>query len=164
VNLDVRTLVDLDFPDRVRALLEQHAVDAERLELEITEGTIMSDPIRVRRVAIELAELGIQLALDDFGVGYSSLSYLSRLPISKLKIDRSFVGRMGVSERERIIVGATVDLAHSLGLAVVAEGVEDAATLELVRELGADIAQGYFVGPPEAADAFVGVTAEWRAA
>jgi predicted signal transduction protein with EAL and GGDEF domain len=164
VNLDVRSLVDLDFPDRVRALLERHGVDAERLELEITEGTIMSDPVRVRRVAIELAALGVQLALDDFGVGYSSLSYLSRLPISKLKIDRSFVGRMGVSERERIIVGATVELAHSLGLAVVAEGVEDAATLELVRELGADIAQGYFVGPPEAAHAFVGVTADWKAA
>ncbi|MGZ4403447.1 MAG: putative bifunctional diguanylate cyclase/phosphodiesterase [Gaiellaceae bacterium] len=164
VNLDVRSLVDLDFPDRVLALLERHGVDAKRIELEITETAIMSDPVRVRGVAIQLAALGVQLAIDDFGTGYSSLSYLSRLPISKLKIDRSFVGRMGTSERERIIAGATVALAHNLGFAVVAEGVEDAATLELVRELGADLAQGYFVGPPAAATAFVGVTAAWTAA
>jgi diguanylate cyclase (GGDEF)-like protein len=148
VNIDGRSLVDLDFPARIRALLEAHGVDASRIELEITETSIMTDPVRVRRVATLLAELGVSLAIDDFGTGYSSLSYLSRLPISKLKIDRSFVSRMESSERDAIIVGATVELAHNLGLLVVAEGIEDADRLETLRALGADLAQGHFIGAP----------------
>jgi EAL domain-containing protein (putative c-di-GMP-specific phosphodiesterase class I) len=164
VNIDVRTLIDLDFPHRLLALLEAHDVDADQIELEITETSLMSDPVRVRRVALELSELGFDLAIDDFGTGYSSLSYLSQLPISKLKIDRSFVGSMIVSPRDRIIVGAAIELAHNLGLEVVAEGVEDAETLELVRELGSDLAQGYYIGPAGEPSSFVVAVPEWTAA
>jgi diguanylate cyclase (GGDEF)-like protein len=155
VNLAARNLVDGQFPGRVAALLEQYGVDAWQIELEITESSIMRDPGRVRAVALELAAIGIGLAIDDFGTGYSSLSYLSQLPISTLKIDRSFVAAMGKSEREQSIVRATIELAHGLGLETVAEGVEDAETLELLRELGADIAQGYFIGAPVGPDALV---------
>jgi diguanylate cyclase (GGDEF)-like protein len=155
VNLAARNLVDRQFPARVAALLERHGVDASRIELEITESSIMRDPGRVRAVALELAAIGIGLAIDDFGTGYSSLSYLSQLPISKLKIDRSFVAAMRLSEREQSIVRATIELAHGLGLETVAEGVEDDETLELLRELGADIAQGYFIGAPVGADVLV---------
>jgi diguanylate cyclase (GGDEF)-like protein len=152
VNLAARNLVDGQFPGRVAALLEQYGVDAWQIELEITESSIMRDPGRVRAVALELAAIGIGLAIDDFGTGYSSLSYLSQLPISTLKIDRSFVAAMGKSEREQSIVRATIELAHGLGLETVAEGVEDGETLELLRQLGADIAQGYFIGAPVGPD------------
>ncbi len=160
VNLDVRTLIDLEFPARLSALLEENDVGADQIELEITETSLMSDPVRVRRVAVELAELGFGLAVDDFGTGHSSLSYLSQLPISKLKIDRSFVRSVAVSPQDRIIVGAAIELAHNLGLEVVVEGVEDAATLELVRELGSDLAQGHHIGSAEPASAYVALVPE----
>jgi diguanylate cyclase (GGDEF)-like protein len=148
VNLAARNLVDRRFASHVAELLERYGVDASQIELEITESSIMRDPGRVRGVALELAEIGIGLAIDDFGTGYSSLSYLSQLPITKLKIDRSFVAAMTKSEREQSIVRATIELAHGLGLETVAEGVEDAETLELLRDLGADIVQGYYIGSP----------------
>jgi EAL domain-containing protein (putative c-di-GMP-specific phosphodiesterase class I) len=116
------------------------------------------------RSPIELRETGIDLAIGNFGTGYSSLSYLSQLPISKLKIDRSLVGGMIESKRQRIIVGATIDLAHSLGLEVVAEGVENEETLQLLSELGSDFVQGFHVGVPADAAAFAGVNPEWVAA
>ncbi len=160
MNLDVPTLIDLEFPARLSALLEENDVGADQIELEITETSLMSDPVRVRRVAVELAELGFGLAVDDFGTGHSSLSYLSQLPISKLKIDRSFVRSVAVSPQDRIIVGAAIELAHNLGLEVVVEGVEDAATLELVRELGSDLAQGHHIGSAEPASAYVALVPE----
>jgi EAL domain-containing protein (putative c-di-GMP-specific phosphodiesterase class I) len=164
VNLDVRTLLDLEFRERITAHLDEFEVDGEQIELEITETSLMTDPVRVRRVAHELAETGFQLAIDDFGTGYSSLNYLSQLPISRLKIDQSFVGAMTTSHRERVIVGATIDLAHNLGLEVVAEGVEDETTLELLRELGSDFAQGYHIGLPVDAGSFVPLDSDWIAA
>jgi EAL domain-containing protein (putative c-di-GMP-specific phosphodiesterase class I) len=160
----VRTLLDLEFLERITAHLDEYGVDAEQIELEITETSLMTDPVRVRRVAHELAETGFQLAIDDFGTGYSSLSYLSQLPISRLKIDQSFVGAMTTSHRERVIVGATIELAHNLGLEVLAEGVEDEPTLELLRELGSDYAQGYHIGLPVDAGSFVPLDSDWIAA
>jgi diguanylate cyclase (GGDEF)-like protein len=148
VNLDARSLVDRELPSRVAAMLTEHGVEAAQIEVEITETSMLSDLTRVRAVARELAATGVILVVDDFGTGYSSLNSLSHLPIEKLKIDGSFVRRAADSDRDRAIVAATIELSHSLGLQVVAEGVEDADSLELVRALGADYAQGYHVGAP----------------
>jgi EAL domain-containing protein (putative c-di-GMP-specific phosphodiesterase class I) len=124
----------------------------------------MSDPGRVRTVAEALSQLGVRLAIDDFGTGYSSLGHLSQLPIVLLKIDRSFVGKMLHSERDRIIVAATIDLGHNLGLKVIAEGVENAETATLLEELGCDQVQGYHVGVPVPGRSYIVATAEWVAA
>jgi diguanylate cyclase (GGDEF)-like protein len=148
VNLGARNLVDPQLPQRLLELLEAHEVNPGSVELEITESTIMSNPLVIRQVATDLEEVGVALSIGNFGTGYSSLSYLSHLPISKLKIDRSFVRGMVESKRQRIIVGATIELAHGLGIEVVAEGVEDAQTLDLLRELGSDFVQGFHIGLP----------------
>ncbi len=107
------------------ATLERFGVPADRLELEITENTILTDPLRARAVLARLSELGVSLAIDDFGAGYSSLGYLKRLPVDVLKIDRSFVMNMSNDANDAVIVRSTIDLGHNLGLRVVAEGVED---------------------------------------
>jgi EAL domain-containing protein (putative c-di-GMP-specific phosphodiesterase class I) len=164
VNTDMRSLVDLDFPGRVAASLQEHDVDPSQIELEIAETSLMRDPARLRRVADELAAIGVELAIDDFGTGYSSLSSLSRLPLSRLKIDQSFVTAMRDSTADRVIVRATIELAHGLGLETVAEGIEHAETLELLRELGCDLGQGFHIGVPAPASSFVGVTSDWAAA
>jgi diguanylate cyclase (GGDEF)-like protein len=148
VNLSMVDLLDLSLPDEIERLLEREGVEAARLELEITESTIMADPARVRDVVTRLHELGVRLAIDDFGTGYSSLTYLKRLPVDVLKIDRSFVSGMASDESDRAIVRSTVDLAHNLGLTVVAEGVETAALWDELRQLGCDVAQGWHVGHP----------------
>jgi diguanylate cyclase (GGDEF)-like protein len=152
VNIDMRSLLDLELPTTIGKLLDDLELDPSCLDVEITESSIMADPVRVRRVALELADIGVPLVIDDFGTGYSSLSYLKQLPISKLKIDRSFVSRMVQSQSDKAIVRATVDLAHNLGLKVVAEGVEDVAVVEMLRSFGCDLAQGYFFGKPVPAD------------
>jgi diguanylate cyclase (GGDEF)-like protein len=164
VNLDVRSLLDPALPVRVAELLAEHDIEADQLEFEITETSIMSDPGRVRTVAEALSRLGVQLAIDDFGTGYSSLGHLSQLPIALLKIDRSFVGKMLHSERDRIIVGATIELGHNLGLKVIAEGVENAETATLLGELGCDQVQGYHVGVPVEGSSYIIATADWVAA
>jgi EAL domain-containing protein (putative c-di-GMP-specific phosphodiesterase class I) len=122
----------------------------------------MSDP-RVHRRRSAFA-LGVRLAIDDFGTGYSSLGHLSQLPIALLKIDRSFVGQMLTSERDRIIVAATIELGHNLGIEVIAEGVENAETSALLEELGCDQVQGYHVGVPVEGSSYVIATADWAAA
>jgi len=121
--------------------------------VEVTESMLMLDPDRARFVLDQLQRLGVRISIDDFGTGYSSLAYLSRLPVDELKIDQSFVAGMLSTERDRHIVGATIDLGHRLGLNVVAEGVEDASTESLLKALGCDSAQGYHVSRPLPADA-----------
>jgi len=123
-------------------------VPAERLILEITESTIMADPQRALGVLTRLSEMGIRLSIDDFGVGYSSLSYLKRLPVDEIKIDRSFVAQMADDEDDAFIVRSTIDLGRNLGLSVVAEGVETEAVWNELSELGCDYAQGWFLGRP----------------
>jgi diguanylate cyclase (GGDEF)-like protein len=153
VNIDMRSLVDLGLPKRVGSLLAEHDLDPRLLELEITEMALMGDPVRVCRVASELAEIGVKLVIDDFAAGYTSLRYLAQLPISKLKIDRSLIAGIADAPREQIIVAGIIDIAHNLGLDVVAEGIEDETTLELVGNLHSDLAQGYHLGRPTAAPA-----------
>ena len=157
VDLDARTLLDRDLPRRLERLLAEHGVDAQQLEAEISEAALLSDVDRVAAGAIELAALGVVLAVDDFGADQTSLNSLACLPIEKLKIDRSLLERALDSTRDRIVLAAVIELAHKLGLCAVVTGVETAEALELARELGCELAQGSHLGAP-AAD-HVGVAA-----
>ena len=148
VNISARNLMDDQLPVLIERLLRQCELPASVLELEITESSIMTDPVRVMRNLERLYRLGLRLSIDDFGTGYSSLSYLKRLPVQTLKIDNSFVRHMLKDEQDEIIVNSTVHLAHNLGLKVVAEGVESEALLDRLQALGCDQAQGYFIGRP----------------
>jgi EAL domain-containing protein (putative c-di-GMP-specific phosphodiesterase class I) len=153
VNMSARVLSDLDLPQYVGDLLHRHGVPASRLTVEVTESTIMADPIRALNVLGQLRGLGVSLAVDDFGTGYSSLAYLRRMEIDELKIDKSFVLQMGVDDNSAIIVRSTVELGHSLGLSVTAEGVEDSPTQDALVALGCDRVQGFHVSRPLTADA-----------
>ncbi len=148
VNLSAHDLQDPDLPRWVGEVLQRAGLDAEWLKLELTESALMSDPAQALQVLTELCELGARIAIDDFGTGYSSLGYLKRLPAHEIKIDRSFVADMAAEERDHAIVRSTIDLGHNLGLAAVAEGVEDRRTLELLGGLGCDLAQGFYLSRP----------------
>jgi diguanylate cyclase (GGDEF)-like protein len=148
VNLSARNLLETDLPELVARLLADHGVPADRLILEITESAIMSDETHSVDVLSQLSELGVRLSIDDFGTGYSSLSRLRRLPVDELKIDRSFVACMDSERGDALIVQSTIELAHNLGLRVVAEGVETEAIWDRLGELGCDYAQGYFLCKP----------------
>jgi diguanylate cyclase (GGDEF)-like protein len=163
INLSTRDLLDQDFPLRLGALLRQYGVLSSGFCLEITESAIMDDPQRAEATLNRLAAQGFKLSIDDFGTGYSSLAYLKRLPVSELKIDKSFVMGMETDESDAKIVRSTIDLAHNLGLSVVAEGVESAAILAQLRELGCDEAQGYFISKPLPAGEFNAWRARWEA-
>ena len=153
VNVSSRDLHDRDLPARVAALLSDHDLPADRLVIEITESMLMVDPERAREILEELSKTGIGIAVDDFGTGYSSLAYLKRLPIDKIKIDRSFVSGMTQEESDHHIVASTVDLGRNLGLQSVAEGVEDRDTYERLAQMGCRHAQGYHLSRPVPAEA-----------
>jgi EAL domain-containing protein (putative c-di-GMP-specific phosphodiesterase class I) len=137
-----------EFADDVLALLARHGVAPSRICLELTEGALVAEPDLARRSMQRLADHGMSVVLDDFGAGFSSLSYVHQYRFSGLKIDRSFIFELTTSPRSRAIVRAIVRMAESLDLAVVAEGVEDAATLTVLREMGAAQAQGYYFAKP----------------
>jgi len=163
VNLSTRDLLDPELPQKFKALLMQHEVPPESFCLEITESAIMDDPQRAQATLERLHAMGFSLSIDDFGTGYSSLAYLKKLPVDELKIDQSFVKNMETDADDAKIVRSTVELAHNLGLSVVAEGVENEAVWELLRELGCDQAQGYHMGRPMPADAFSEWSVGWQA-
>jgi diguanylate cyclase (GGDEF)-like protein/PAS domain S-box-containing protein len=152
VNVTARNLMDTNFPDHVGALLEKWGLPATVLELEIAESAIVANMFRMKAVLERLGEMGLRLSVDDFGTGYTSLGYLRRLPITELKIDGSFIANMATSEEDAVIVRSAIDLGRNLGLAVVAEGVEDAAVLRRLEQLGCDLAQGYALGRPVPAE------------
>ena len=159
VNLSARSLHDPQLPERITDLLAAHGVPPGRLQLEVTESAVMTDPARAAEILGHLGALGVGVSIDDFGTGYSSLTYLRNLPVSEIKIDKSFViGMSGNGGSDKAIVRSTSDLGHSLGLAVVAEGVEDGNSFELLRSYGCDLAQGYYIARPMAPDALVA----WR--
>jgi diguanylate cyclase (GGDEF)-like protein len=164
VNLSMVDLLDLSLPGEVERLLDAAGVEASRLELEITEGVIMADPVRVGEVLERLRQVGVKLAIDDFGTGYSSLAYLKKLPVDVLKIDRSFVSNLTEESRDAAVVHSAVELAHSLGLGVVAEGVEDAGTYEALRRLGCDVVQGYHIARPVPAAEVTAAISAWNGA
>jgi diguanylate cyclase (GGDEF)-like protein len=152
VNLSVRNLLDPELPGEVEELLNVHGVSPANLEIEITESSMMAEPEKAHRVLEQLAATGIKIAIDDFGTGHSSLAYLKRLPVHTLKIDKSFVMNMATDENDSVIVQSTIDLAHNLGLEVVAEGVESEEVKDRLRSLGCDVAQGYWHGRPVSAE------------
>jgi len=148
VNITGRDLLDTTFPEEVRTLLRRWGIDATRVELEITENTILHDPVRARAVLAQLNELGVRLAIDDFGSGNSSLGYLKRLPVNVLKIDKSFVVNMIADPDDAVIVRSTISLGHNLGLEVVAEGVESEDAWRRLASLNCDTIQGFYLGKP----------------
>ncbi len=145
VNLSTRSLLDPDLVEDVLSLLDHHEVPTGMLTLEITESSVMSDPAGTTAVLDQLHDAGVRLSVDDFGTGFSSLSYLSRLPVDEVKIDKVFVLGMRTDEQDAAIVKSVIDLGNSLGLDVVAEGVEDEATWSRLCALGCDQAQGWFL-------------------
>jgi diguanylate cyclase (GGDEF)-like protein len=148
VNLSASSLVDTDLPEQVGALLAARRLPAGALQLEITEEFLMTDRDRARTILRRLRELGVQISIDDFGTGYSSLAYLRELPVDELKLDRSFVFPMADDARAAALVFSTIELAHSLGLLMVAEGVENEIALTELAAHGCDQAQGYYVSRP----------------
>jgi diguanylate cyclase len=154
VNLSTRDLMDQELPAKLEVLLAQHAIDPANLVLEITESAIMDDPERALVTLNRLHTMGLKLSIDDFGTGYSSLAYLKRLPVDELKIDKSFVMNMESDLQDAKIVRSTVDLAHNLGLNVVAEGVENAKSWKLLAGLACDEVQGYLIARPMPAAQF----------
>jgi diguanylate cyclase (GGDEF)-like protein len=148
VNLSARCLAEPDLVARVRGALRHHGVPGELLTLELTEGSVVDDTVRNSTVLADLHALGLRLSMDDFGTGYSSLSQLRQLPIDELKIDKSFVLGMSTSQNQSFIARSIVELAHNLGLRVVAEGVEDEVTRDLLAQMGCDKLQGFLVSRP----------------
>jgi diguanylate cyclase (GGDEF)-like protein len=148
LNISVRSLLDRNFQREVQRLLTLHGAPSDVLTLELTESSLMVDPGMAKRAMFDLSEMGVSFAIDDFGTGYSSLAYLTDLPVRELKIDKSFVLSMNADERNGIIVRSTIELARNLGLRTVAEGIEDADTLDRLRTLGCELAQGYHISRP----------------
>ena len=148
INLSMHNLHDYNLTDQIMQSLERYRLGASSLILEITETGVMMDPNQVIEILGQLSAQGLKLSIDDFGTGHSSLVYLRRLPVHNLKVDKSFVIDMDKDEDNASIVRATVDLAHSLGLTVTAEGVETGTVYEKLREIGCDYYQGYYVGEP----------------
>jgi diguanylate cyclase (GGDEF)-like protein len=161
INLSARDLLDTELPNELGKRLARHGAPSEGFCLEITESAIMDDPARAEATLKRLSERGFKLSIDDFGTGYSSLAYLKKLPVDELKIDKSFVLGMVDDDGDAKIVRSTIDLAHNLGLSVVAEGVENAAIFNALRRLGCDEAQGYHLSRPMRADAFPAWALRW---
>lgn len=148
VNLSMHDVQNEKFPELLSSIMEKNQVNENQLMLEITESTIMSNPVSVMSVLEKIASMGVQLSIDDFGTGYSSLSNLKKMPVNELKIDRSFVMDMVQDKDDRAIVESTIQLAHSMGLKVVAEGVETNEISKQLVELKCDIIQGYYISKP----------------
>jgi diguanylate cyclase (GGDEF)-like protein len=164
VNLSARSFLDAQFAVEIPKLLEATGVDARLLELEITESMLMLDPARAKATLERLSAIGLSLSVDDFGTGYSSLANLKRLPVNGIKIDKSFVIDMPHDQSDAAIVRSTIDLAHNLGLRVVAEGVESHEAWRRLEDLGCDLAQGFHVSRPVPAEAMTRLLLERRAA
>jgi diguanylate cyclase (GGDEF)-like protein len=162
VNISVQDLLDTGMPDAILATLKGHDVPAGSLGLEITESGVMQDQAAAIAVLKRLRALGIDISVDDFGTGYSSLAYVRQLQATELKIDRSFVRNLVQDEKNRAIVLSIIELAHNLDLTVVAEGVEDRNSLEILRKLGCDLVQGYVFTKPLAEQEFRDWLAAWK--
>lgn len=154
VNLSVWNLQDMEFYEQVLSRLRAWSLDSSLLQLEITESAVMADPERAMLTMKQLERAGVQMLVDDYGTGFSSLAYLKHLPVSTIKIDKSFVMDMTANENDAVIVRSTIDMAHNLGMKVVAEGVETPETWQLLEVLRCDVAQGFFIGHPMLAHEF----------
>jgi EAL domain-containing protein (putative c-di-GMP-specific phosphodiesterase class I) len=152
VNLSASNLQDTDLPSYVADALLRHGVPPAALHLEVTEEVLMRDAARATQVLTALRAMGIRLAVDDYGTGYSSLAYLHALPVDDLKLDRAFVGHCDTDPRSAAIVKSTVELAHNLDMRMIAEGVENEAVLDRLRQWDCDLVQGYHLARPQPPD------------
>jgi len=158
VNLSALDLLDSELPTFISGLLSEVGLSPSKLVLEITESAVMKDAAYALKVLRDLKNRGVTLAIDDFGTGYSSLAHLKRLPVDELKIDKSFVQNLTESATDDlVIVRSTIELGHNMGLIVIAEGVETVESWDILKRLGCDMAQGYYMSPPLPADKF----SEW---
>lgn len=148
VNISVYNLKDQEFISKIEDIINRHSIEPSFIVLEITESAMMSNPLHAAEILTELDEMGVRLAVDDFGTGFSSLAYLKQLPVDELKIDKSFVIGMQNNTSDEVIVHSTIELAHNLGLEVVAEGVEDKVVYNKLKSYLCDTAQGYYMGKP----------------
>ncbi len=155
INISARNLLDPKFKDKVCQLAAEYNIDLKEINMELTETAVMSDPDSAMKMMEDLSKEGIQLSIDDFGTGYSCLSYLKKLPVDEIKIDRSFVMDMVNNKDDKMIVLTTLIMGHNLSLAVVAEGIEDEPTLAILKEMGCDTAQGYHIARPMPVEAFI---------
>jgi EAL domain-containing protein (putative c-di-GMP-specific phosphodiesterase class I) len=162
VNISMQDLLDPGMPEAILAALQRSNVPARSLGLEITESGVMQDQAAAIGVLKGLRALAVDVAIDDFGTGHSSLAYVKQLQVSELKIDRSFVRNLVQDDKDRAIVLSVIELAHNLGLTVVAEGVEDRNTLDILGKFGCDTVQGYVFAPPLAEQEFREWFAGWR--
>lgn len=161
VNISAVNLGHIDFPDLVGGILRSAKVNCAHFEIELTESATQN-VVNLLDTLTRLRLKGIHLAIDDFGTGYSSLLQLQRLPFSSIKIDRSFIGNADRSEDCRVIIRSVIDLAHNLGMEAVAEGVETETALQLLRDLGCDVVQGYLIGRPMSGPAMLDFDKGWR--
>ena len=152
VNISACSLRDDSLVGYTKMLLQKNNIAPDRLILEITESAMMQDPNMGLNLLNQLSELGVQISIDDYGTGYSSLAYLKRLPVNEMKIDRTFIKDMADDEDDRLIVGTTIDMGHNFGLRVIAEGVEDGQTVDLLKQMGCDQVQGYYYAKPMPVD------------
>jgi len=148
INVSISCLQDNKLAENLARIMSAHNLQGSNCIFDITEDVFLKDPVKANKVLAKLSDMGIEIAIDDFGIGYSSMSYLKKLPIKELKIDRSFVKNILLDDNDAVIVRAAIDLAHNLGLRVVAEGVENEDTLNILKMLGCDKAQGYYLGKP----------------
>jgi EAL domain-containing protein (putative c-di-GMP-specific phosphodiesterase class I) len=153
INVSARDLDDADLPRRIAELLALHRVEPDRILLEVTESAVMDKPDAAINVLRQLADQGIDLAIDDFGVGQSSFAYLRQLPVAELKIDKLFTQRINDAHEDRTIVRSIVELGHHLGYRVTAEGVDNEQCLRFLADIGCDHAQGYLIAKPMPAEA-----------
>ncbi|MGJ8619062.1 MAG: EAL domain-containing protein [Methylophilaceae bacterium] len=162
VNISTRDLIDQELPNTIKRLFFEHKVGPEAISLEITESSVMDDPVLSEQTLIKLADMGLKISIDDYGTGYSSLTYLKKLPVEELKIDKSFVLKVDQNEHDATIVRSTIDLGHNLNLKVVAEGIENEASWQMLSQMGCDIGQGYFMAKPMSADDFEAWHINWH--
>jgi EAL domain-containing protein (putative c-di-GMP-specific phosphodiesterase class I)/ActR/RegA family two-component response regulator len=162
VNVPAMLIADIDFPDRLEAILAEHEIDASDLTIEITETAMLGRHADTFDILTRLRVKNINLAIDDFGIGYSSLTQLFQMPFNEMKIDKSLVLRVPQSKEARIMIEALIDLAHKLNLTVCAEGVENEETLDFLGTVNCDTAQGYFISPPVAAKKVPEVLHRWE--
>jgi EAL domain-containing protein (putative c-di-GMP-specific phosphodiesterase class I) len=162
VNCAPTELLGHAFLPQLYAAIEEHAIPADSLVLEITEDSFLSDPHRTRELLVDLREHGVQVSIDDYGTGFSSLTYLRNLPVQELKIDRSLVRNVAEDHRSREIVASTIQLAHALDMRIVAEGVENAADLAALDAMGIDTVQGYHLARPMPAGEVAQWVRSWR--
>jgi EAL domain-containing protein (putative c-di-GMP-specific phosphodiesterase class I) len=163
VNLSARLITDLEFPDRLRQLLQEHDVPGSKLILELTESAAMADPSKAMDVFLRLRMSEIGLSIDDFGTGFSSLKQLYELPFDEVKIDRTFVQELPGDDEARAIVRATIDMAHALGMTACAEGVETRSALEYLESVNCDQAQGFLISRAVPATEFELLVGPWNA-